>query len=130
MPCYVTKNRTNFPDNPIKVYVRTHFVSFLSALIPEFVLNFPTPSTSNYVELNNTHTLHAITVAFYMRTSFKDPNSRATPVSYSYKDKSGIVDNALTLLDTNSFVLYIHGEVYHTEYSANRYVKLLFPLFY
>lgn len=89
----------------------------------EFLLSFPAPVTSNYAKMENKYRLPAITVAFYMRTSYKEPTSRATPVSYSYKYQNDVVDNALTFLDTNNFVLYIHGRAIHTEYSANRYVK-------
>ncbi|XP_054708446.1 sushi, von Willebrand factor type A, EGF and pentraxin domain-containing protein 1-like [Uloborus diversus] len=92
-----------------------------NALFPEFALKYEERLTSNYVELENSRLLYAITVSFYMRTDFKDPKSKATPVSYSYKNSDGVViDNALTFLDTNRLILYIHGEPYHTEYSANR----------
>lgn len=91
-----------------------------TVLMPEFLLSFPTPITKNYAQVENSHRLSAITVAFFMRTDFSDPSSRATPVSYSYKYNGELVDNALTFLDINNFVLYIHGQEFHTMYKANK----------
>ncbi|GFU12555.1 sushi, von Willebrand factor type A, EGF and pentraxin domain-containing protein 1 [Nephila pilipes] len=90
-------------------------------IVPEYVLRFKTPTTSNYVKLQNTKLLYAITISFFMRTDLKAPERRPTVVSYSHydKDRQQLVDNALTLFDMNKIVLYLHGEMLHIGYAAN-----------
>ncbi|KAF8785452.1 Sushi like protein [Argiope bruennichi] len=93
-------------------------------IIPIYSLNFKSPITSNFAKVENRLFLHAITVSFFMRTQFKAPRKRPTPLSYSYYDKerNELVDNALTLFDINKIVLYLHGQMLHTGYVANRKV--------
>ncbi|GFS54754.1 neuronal pentraxin receptor [Trichonephila inaurata madagascariensis] len=90
-------------------------------IVPEYVLGFQTPTTSNYVKLENTKLLYAITISFFMRTDLIAPERRPTVLSYSHfdKDKQQLIDNALTLFDINKIVLYLHGEMLHTGYVAN-----------
>ncbi|CAL1281077.1 unnamed protein product [Larinioides sclopetarius] len=90
-------------------------------IIPIYSLNFKSPTTSNFAKMENKDLLYAITVSFFMRTHLKAPERRPTPLSYSYydKEKKELVDNALTLFDINRIVLYLHGQMLHTEYVAN-----------
>ncbi|XP_076359176.1 uncharacterized protein LOC143251821 [Tachypleus tridentatus] len=92
-----------------------------SSVLPhEFYINFPVALTSSFVDIQSNHHLYAVTVAFWMKTHNKA--NRGTPLSYAYKNmKTGeTVDNALTLLDVNKLVLYIHGKTFRTEIQANR----------
>ncbi|XP_035230959.1 neurogenic locus notch homolog protein 2-like, partial [Stegodyphus dumicola] len=90
--------------------------------VPEYTLSFMKQTTSNFVKLETHRLMHAITVSFFMRTNYKNDKSRATPVSFSYynKKEKKLVDNALTVLDINRIVLFLHGELIHTGYVANK----------
>ncbi|XP_077984041.1 sushi, von Willebrand factor type A, EGF and pentraxin domain-containing protein 1-like [Glandiceps talaboti] len=85
----------------------------------DFNMHFPSAQATDYAMMSNVPDLYEFTLSFWMRTT--DTSSYGTPVSYAHSHGPGetLIDNALTLQDYNSFVLYINGEPVYTDLRAN-----------
>ncbi|XP_070554253.1 sushi, von Willebrand factor type A, EGF and pentraxin domain-containing protein 1-like [Ptychodera flava] len=85
----------------------------------DFNLHFLSAQTTDYASVDNVPDLYEFTMSFWMKTD--DTSSYGTPISYAHAHGSGgsIVDNALTLQDYSSFVLFINGEPTYTDFKAN-----------
>ncbi|XP_038057936.1 sushi, von Willebrand factor type A, EGF and pentraxin domain-containing protein 1-like isoform X3 [Patiria miniata] len=90
-----------------------------TALSSDFDLSFPEARTSDYAMLRGTlPSLHALTVAFWMRTS--DKANAGTPLSYGTREPDGTVqDNAFTVSDYNSLAIILNGEFMYTDEKLN-----------
>ncbi|XP_075544127.1 sushi, von Willebrand factor type A, EGF and pentraxin domain-containing protein 1-like isoform X3 [Dermacentor variabilis] len=85
----------------------------------QFSLHFPNASVLNFAKLPVSRALHALTLAFYLKTS--QTKERGTVVSYAFVDPrtKTLHDNALTISDPNKLLLYVFGESYDTQAVAN-----------
>ncbi|KAG1659024.1 Sushi, von Willebrand factor type A, EGF and pentraxin domain-containing protein 1 [Nymphon striatum] len=94
-----------------------------SALPSDFDISFVGAYSSNYVKIKTDENMDAVTTIFWMKTN--DKTSRGTPLSFSYKNSEGHVEeNGLTFADYNKFLISLHGEIIRTEIIANRYYIL------
>ncbi|XP_071951327.1 sushi, von Willebrand factor type A, EGF and pentraxin domain-containing protein 1-like [Antedon mediterranea] len=87
-------------------------------LSSNFDLHFSSTNTTEYAIYKDLPDLYAFTLSFWMQ-SF-DADNYGTPISYATTLSDGsIIDNAITILNYNSFILYINGEAVFTGVKAN-----------
>ncbi|XP_070552687.1 sushi, von Willebrand factor type A, EGF and pentraxin domain-containing protein 1-like [Ptychodera flava] len=85
----------------------------------DFSFNFQSAQSTDYAMIDDIPDLYDVTMSFWMRTD--DKSSYGTPFSYAHAEGAAgsVMDNALTLQDYNSFVLFINGEPIYTDFRAN-----------
>ena len=115
----LNKKDSNFGLKIINCYLLlTVFLAFfLSVLSSDYDLSFQIRSVKSYAAIKKpVPNLSAFTLAFWMRTQDNNPG---TVISYATKEGNIVQDNAITLQDYGSFVLFINNQTDFTGLDVN-----------